>query len=287
MLKTRFFVRFTATALFLAVLLCGCQASASNIRKVPPAFAYDGQQTLSIVSFNIRVGYGARDRGLSPVELKGRRKRLAPIVSAIRSCDADIVGLQEVLGHDQARELAQRLNMNFAYTHHPTFSPYGPWWGVALLSKYPIVAAEGFQVSFGAGNTKNALLCGVNVGGRVLHFVSIHKDKDLKDGASFKRIMRKIKPMSGAVVLIGDLNMTPFDARLRILKSRFRDSADNVDSAGARAMHMSGTFPGIGRIDYVMVDPNHFKVLDVGLADRRYRDASDHLAYWAKIVPIP
>lgn len=269
--------------LFTSIL--GSWESISEIRNATPPFSFDGRQSLTLVSFNIRVGYGAHDRGVSPTKLKDKPKRLRPIIDAIRSVDADIVGLQEVLGHDQARRLANALNMNAAYAHHPTYSPYGPWWGVAILSKYPISKAQGFQISSGAGNTKSALICAVQIDGRTMHFVSIHKDRDLEHGGSFRKIMQKIEPVKGPVVLIGDLNMSPFDLRLNILKKRFQDSAEGIESVSAIEARSTGTFLGIGRIDYVLVDPKYFNVLDVGLVDRQYWDASDHLAYWAKVVP--
>ncbi len=278
-------VALSTALMLLTGAMWGCRTTASQVLKSPPQFAYDGRQALTVVSFNIRVGYGVEDWGASPYELKNHKKDLSPIVEAIRSCDADIVGLQEVLGHGQATKLARRLNMNMAYAGHPTYSPSGSWWGVAVLSKYPIVESQNFAISSGPGNSKSALLCTIDVGGRRQHYLSIHKDKDLKDGNSFKKIMRKVKSVEGPMVLIGDLNMSPFDKRLTLLKPRFKDSADKIYSTTAQEARSVGTFYGIGRIDFVMVDPAFFTVLDVGLVERPYRDASDHLAYWAKIVP--
>lgn len=257
----------------------------SNIRNGTPSFVYDGRQALTIVSFNIRVGYGTEDHGVDPYTLKDRKKKLGPVVDAIQSCGADIVGLQEVLGHRQALQVARKLNMNAAYADHPTFSPSGPWWGVAILSKYSIVQAEDIQISSGVGNSKTALLCTIDVGGRRQHFVSIHKDKDLKDGGSFRAIMLKIESVKAPVVLIGDFNMSPFDRRLNILKPRFGDSAEMIDTPSAQEARRVGTFYGIGRIDYVWTDVMHFRVIDAGLTPRRHRDASDHLAYWTRVVP--
>lgn len=279
------FITIVTVILLLAPLMWGCNATTSNIRKNPPAFTYDGQQPLTVVSFNIRVGYGTDDRFASPYDLKDHRKSLSPIVEAIRSCNADIVGLQEVLANGQAERLARRLNMNVAFAGHPTSSPYGPWWGVAILSRYPIVKSEGFTISSGRGNSKTALLCAIDIGGRRQHFISVHKDKDLKDGGSFKKIMKKIKTVEGPAVLIGDLNMRPYDFRLKILNPRFVDSATKVDSPTAIEADRLGTFFGIGRIDYVMVDPIYYDIVDAGLAKDPHREASDHLAYWARIVP--
>ena len=74
-IQTRFvaFVHWTATGskrvrhflkpiLLSAIFIWSCNATTSDIRKHPPVFAYDGRQALTVVSFNIRVGYGTGDR---------------------------------------------------------------------------------------------------------------------------------------------------------------------------------------------------------------------------------
>jgi len=285
MKTTRIPISLVTVLALLTGFILGCSATATNLRRTPPSFAYDGRQSLTVVSFNIRVGYGTEDRFAGPYDLKDHNKSLQPVVEAIRSCGADVVGLQEVLADGQALRLARQLDMNVAFAGHPTTSPHGPWWGVAILSKYPIVQSEGFTISSGRGNSKAALLCTIDVGGRSQHFISVHKDKDLRDGNSFRKIMRKVNAVKGPVVLIGDLNMQPYDMRLKILKPRFVDSAKKAESPTARESRSLGTFFGIGRIDYVLVDSNFYMVVDAGLAEHRYREASDHLAYWARIVP--
>ena len=97
--------------------------------------------------------------------------------------------------------------------------------------------------------------------------------------------MQKIEKVQGPVVLIGDLNMKPYDFRLKLLNPRFVDSAKQTDSSTAREARSIGTFYGIGRIDYVLVDPKYYRVIDAGLVEHAHREASDHLAYWARIIP--
>lgn len=246
----------------------------------------DGRHPLTVMSFNIRVGYGSRDHGVDPFTLSKRGERLTPIADAIRSQDADIVGLQEVRGKDQAERLARRLNMNFAYAGHDTGVSLPSWWGVALLSKYPITAAKRFATSYGRGNCKSALQCTVTIGGRPRIFIVVHKDKDLKDGSPLRKVMAKVARARAAVTLVGDFNIQPRDPRLAIVKSRFVDSAGVVQTPSAQAARRTGTFLGVGRIDYIWIDPQHFQVVDAGLVERRYWKASDHLAYWTRLVPV-
>ena len=235
------------------------------------------------MSYNIRVGYGTKDPGADPYTLSMRRKNLPPIVAAIRSIDSDIVGLQEVHGSGQARKLAQALHMNYAYEGHGTGSARPSWWGVALLSKYPIQHAQGIEISSGRGNTKSALLCTIDVRGQLTTFLSVHKDKDLQDGSSFKRLMRVVQQIPGPIVLIGDLNIHPWDPRLQLLRPRFIDTATAVGTEKAREARNTGTFLGLGRIDYVLADPQFFVVEDAGIIDRAYWNASDHLGYYTAI----
>ena len=237
------------------------------------------------MSYNIRVGYGGKDHGVDPYTLSMRKENLPPIVAAIQSIDPDLVGLQEVRGSGQARRLAKALDLNYASTRHATGSSRPSWWGVAILSKHPILKAKGIQISSGRGNTKSALICTVDIGGKPATFFSIHKDKDLKDGSSFKAIMRAVDKIENPIVLIGDLNMYPYDRRLELLQPRFIDTAMAVDTESAKNARNTGTFFGLGRIDYVLVDSRYFEVQDSGIISREHWNASDHLAYYARIIP--
>ncbi len=276
----------TFVLLVILILFQGC-ANFKNIRKAEAGVEPAAKNFLTIMSYNIRVGYGSKDFGVDPYVLSRRKKSLPPIVAAIQSIDPDIVGLQEVYGSSQAHKLAKTLNMNFAYEGHATGSSRPSWWGVAVLSKYPILNAEGIQISSGRGNTKSALICTVDFGGQPTTFISIHKDKDLKDGSSFEVIMRSVERIKGPVVLIGDLNMYPHDPRLKLLQGRFIDTAMAVDTAAAKNARNTGTFLGFGRIDYVFVDSQYFAVQDAGIISREHWSASDHIACYARVTLKP
>lgn len=279
-----FFKLGLAVCILSIFISVGCQ-NVHNIRAGIPGDTPAKNNFLTVMSYNIRVGYGGKDRGVDPYTLSMRKETLPPIVAAIQSIDPDIIGLQEVRGLGQARRLAEALDMNYAYEGHSTGSSRPSWWGVAVLSKYPILKAKGIQISSGRGNTKSALICMVDIGGQPTAFFSIHKDKDLKSGSSFKIIMRAVDKIGGPIVLIGDLNMHPYDRRLELLQRRFIDTAMAVDTEGAKNARNTGTFLGLGRIDYVLVDPQYFAVQDAGIISREHWNASDHLAYYSRIIP--
>lgn len=260
-----------------ALALSAC-AMTSNTRDYSREPLPSVVSEIRVLTFNIRLAAG-RYEWASDVYYLPAGKNIAGVIDAIRSAEADIVALQEVAGLGQAKELAAALNMNYAYEGHLTGSSRPSWWGVAILSKFPIVKAKGTQISSGIGNTKHIITATVNLAGKPCTFVSIHKDKDLYDGHSIRNVLAAIADIQGPVVLAGDFNMEPSDSRLELLAPRFVDSAKMVDTPGARYVSLRGT--GFGRIDYVFPEASSFKVIDVGLLDKRHEAASDHLGYWA------
>ena len=101
------------------VIFTGCQ-NFQNIRTQETDRFPMSYRPLTVMSYNIRVGYGGKDRGVDPYILSKRQENIAPIIAAIQSVGPDIIGLQEVRGSDQARRLALALDMNYAYAWHET-----------------------------------------------------------------------------------------------------------------------------------------------------------------------
>jgi len=61
-------------------------------------------------------------------------RNLDAVIDAIRSADPAIVGLQDVAGPGQLREIAQALDMKHAFVpHDPDREPEASW-GVCILS---------------------------------------------------------------------------------------------------------------------------------------------------------
>lgn len=169
---------------FLGLSAC---TSASNIRTVQPADAFQSGDSLTVMSFNIRVGYGRSKWGTGPYTLRFGPEKLEPIISAIGSQDPDIVGLQEVVRNGQAGRIAKALNLNYSFASHPSNRP---WWGVAILSKYPIIDTRTVQIS----DRRSALIATIDIDGTSMDFVSFHKtlDKTSRDGSSFRRLKSAI-----------------------------------------------------------------------------------------------
>jgi endonuclease/exonuclease/phosphatase family metal-dependent hydrolase len=274
------FIPVFITAIFL---LSACQ-SMQNIRKVGTFPDSSLGSSLTVMSYNIRLGVGTH-RNTSKLYDLAWGANLPEIINEIRIVDPDIIGLQEVAGLSQARKLGVALNMNYAYVGHETPRSNGSWWGVAVLSKFPILSSRGVEISFGHGDQRTIIVSVLKVGRKQVHFINVHKDKDLKDGDSVERILKVVNAIKGTVILAGDFNFTPNDKyqRYELVTHQFVDTTVSIHTPGVLYVQKFGTFfRSQRRIDYIFVRPLEFTVLDVGVA-RREQPASDHLAYFAKL----
>ena len=282
-LKRLIFLVFISFAL---AGLAGCQTvqkakvdtQNARVAAAPPA------ETITVMAYNIRLGIGGQ---YEPGKLYHMPwgQNLSAVIDEIRSIDPDIVGLQEVAGISQAKEIGAALRMNVAYISHETARNTGRWWGVAVLSKYPILRARGVEISFGRGNQRTVVVATLEIGDILTSVLSIHKDKDLHDGSSIAAIMDIVAPIDGPVALLGDFNFTPSKSkgRLEMIGKRFVDTATAVKTPGARDARRWGTFVrSKRRIDYVFTDPRYFEVMDAGVTLPEI-PASDHRAYFARL----
>ena len=270
-------------SLLAALLVLGACVAHNNIRTVQPEDAHQPGDILTVMSFNIRVGYGRSKPRVSPYQLRLGPEKLEPIISAIRSVEPDIVGLQEVLLNRQTKKIAKALNLNYTFSPHPGNRS---WWGVAILSKYPIINVRTVPVSYAQRGSRSASIATIDVGGTSMVFASVHKtlDKFLSDGSWFRNLKSAITGSGLPTVLIGDFNVLPGDRRFKLLGSNFLDTARAVDTVSTNEVRATGTFGPTGqRIDYILVRKSEFEIIDAGVVGFEHRMASDHYAYFAKI----
>ena len=269
----------------LAFLLSACNSVGSDTAvsvgkldgQIPSEFPGWGAP-LSVMTYNIRVGYGSKNTSLGPWKLRHQKKSLPPIVLAIRSINPDIVGLQEVLSAGQAEQLARALNMNYVYAAHP---PSSDWWGLAVLSKFKILATRTSAIS----SDRGILISTLDISGRRVAMVNVHKDHRLTDGASVRAILSAVEMIQDPLILLGDFNISPIEARTKMITARYLDTAVAAQTESAERARFEGTYLDGDRIDYVFVRPQEFAVQDAGVLSEEHWSASDHLAYYAVIVP--
>lgn len=216
-------------------------------------------------------------------------------VAALRSLDADVIGLQEVDVHwdarsewrDLASELARRLRMHVSFAPIYDFDPVAEGeprreFGVAVLSRYRIVSAENHDITRlstqdpdpvpapGPGFGEVVL----RVRGLPVHVYATHLDfrgdpsVRVAQVADTRRIMAEdLKSERGPVrqILLGDFNAAPTAPELAPLWENLTDIEPGAP-----------TFPAqdpVQRIDYVAVSKDTIRVRDAAVTETL---ASDH-----------
>ena len=239
---------------------------------------------LRVVAYNIAAGAGV-DRGFD-VERQ---------IETLRALDADIIGLQEVDVHwdarsqwrDLATEIADGLGMEVFFAPIYDLDPPADGqprrqFGVAVLSRYPILAAENHPITRLSTQVPNPVPqpapgfpeVVVNVAGAHVHVYATHLDYRGDPTVRQMQVADMLRIMGEdrgrRQILVGDFNARPDAPELAPLWAY-------VDDAWTLA---NGSEPGYSypadapdrRIDYVTVSPR----ITVRSAHVPHTLASDH-----------
>ncbi|MGH3759989.1 endonuclease/exonuclease/phosphatase family protein [Actinophytocola sp.] len=249
----------------------------------PPASAAPGHEVaLRVMSYNIHTGIGT-DGALD----------LARTASVIRDSRADVVGLEEVDVHwdarsdfqDQARDLARMLDMRVFFAPIYDLPPLTDGeprrrYGVAVLSRHPIVHTENHLITRLSTQDPNPVprpMPGfaeavVLVRGVPVHVYTTHLDYRPDPAVREMQVADTLRilgedPHGARQVLLGDFNAEPAAPELAPLWTRLSDAWTSPEPGA--------TYPADApakRIDYVTVSAG------VHARDARVPDtlASDH-----------
>lgn len=192
------------------------------------------------MTYNIHFGVGMDD--LLNLE------RLAQNILS-EDIDPDIIGLQEVengrmtsQGVDMAFWLAKRLNMYYFY--FPAINEHA--YGLALLSKYPIISARGYQIP--SISLERVLIHGVvrlsetlEIDVFVTHLGLIDWDENMAAQVNF--VVQKTNEVNetSKKILMGDFNLEYDSSQIAPVYTYFDDTLGGVP----RPM----TFPSINLFD--------------------------------------
>lgn len=211
-----------------------------------------GRVRLKVMSYNIHVGIG--------MDKKLDLKRIADVIK-LSGCD--LVGLQEVdrgverTGRvDEIKELARLTGMDYAFAHNLDYQ--GGQYGVAVLSRYPILAIDHRRYA----NTRERERRGfirveVEVKGRRLNFVTTHLDYQYADGRLFetRQLLDALKDVRGPLIVTGDFNEEPRGKVYELMRAAgFADGWRRAGGASAEFPGEGATYPAdkpTKRIDYV------------------------------------
>jgi endonuclease/exonuclease/phosphatase family metal-dependent hydrolase len=203
----------------------------------------------------------------------------------LRELDADVVALQEVLGHaggsperDHAQFIARELGMHLAFGE--TRKDAGRAYGNALLSRYPLRSVCHHDLSAQGREPRGCLHAALELpNGAGLHVFNLHL------GTSFLERRRQARKLIGAEILkpaeqrgprivLGDFNEWTRGLTTRLLHAHFT-------SADVRAhLKRSRTYPGVLpllHLDHIYFDSELRLERLVLHRNRRSLVASDHL----------
>ncbi len=237
---------------------------------------------LKVMSYNIRIA--------SPPSKGWGHTDLQAIADVINREQPDLVALQEVdvytersgkTSH-QAKELAGLTGMYWHFAKAVDRS--GGDYGVAVLSKYPVIKASSYQlpVTEGSeGEVRGAALIFVRAGRRKVGFMSAHLDHLSDEDRLFqvKKLNRILHRYADHPIIFGaDLNMERNNPVIREMEKK----------VVLHCLDCQPTFPAHDpevTLDYVMLNPaasRIFRVKDYRLVHETY--ASDHLPLVMELV---
>ena len=206
------------------------------------------------------------------------------IADTIKACGADIVGLQEIRNESwaadytaQARILAEKLGFHYYFAQAILVDGHHPY-GNALLSRYPITAAEIVPIPDpetrgydGYYETRCLLKAKVDVAGGLNVLVSHFGLNPDEQENAVETVVENLP--EGPCVLMGDFNMEPHNPTLNPIRQRLLDTAERF--SGPRWSYPSDA-PTI-KIDYIFASHD----LTVTAADIPAIVSSDHRPHTA------
>ncbi len=179
---------------------------------------------INVMSYNIKHGYG--NDGVIDLE------RVAKV---IESASPDIVTLQEVDDRcgrsgnvDQAAWLGERLGMQSRFG---SFMDYdGGRYGMAILSRLPIVSSENLQLPPGA-EPRSALATRVRLAdGSEVVVVGIHLyATEAERLAQARAVLASYAEETAPVILAGDFNSQPGSLVMRLFEEQFENPSKGED----------------------------------------------------------
>lgn len=209
----------TVLLLTAAMVLSGWPSAEASVRVVPfSSTIVSVSGKLCLMTFNIRHAKG----------LDGQ-VRLSAIRDQIQRANVDFAALQEVDRYqwrsglqDQARLLARQLGMS--YTFAPAIRRGVSEYGIALLSRYPLINVRTYPLS-GAREPRIVLIAEARIrlaDGRQKHLtlVTTHLGVSRAEREmQMPELIRLVKSLPAPVILMGDMNMPSTDPLMKELNT--------------------------------------------------------------------
>lgn len=204
-------------------------------------------QTFSVMSYNIRHGLNTKNGS--------NLDRVAQLILANK---IDLVALQEIdsatvrsLNRNQTKLLANATGLKSVYAN--VISEQKGSHGLAILSRYPIIASQVVQLPSPSDGVKRILVCAyveLPKTEKTVRFCTTKLDPHSPQNrlAQAGSITALLKESIQPVVWAGDLHAHTDDPLIRQMARYWRYAGINVDQV---------TFPDLAsRFDYILTRPN-------------------------------
>lgn len=198
------------------------------------------------MTYNIHVGIGM-DKKLDLARIADVIKRERPDLVGLQEVDRGVERTQRI---DEIAELGKLTKMDYAFAFNLKYQ--GGQYGVAILSKFPIMATDHrlFQ-NLREAERRGFIRAEVKIDGRRLNFGTTHLDYQYADGRVFEseQLLSAIKDVKGPLIVVGDFNDVPEGAAYQLMRRSFDDAW-----SGTRAGDEGFSYPAdepAKRIDYI------------------------------------
>jgi endonuclease/exonuclease/phosphatase family metal-dependent hydrolase len=251
-------------------------ASARATANYHSVVSSDNGRSIRIATYNIH-----RCRGLDG------RTRPDRIADVIRSIDADVVAMQEVVGAGprgggHAEEIGAMLGMGWVMA--PARQLRGHHFGNAVLSRLPIIAHLEHDLSWKTCEPRRMQRVDVSVDGATLHVYNVHLGTAILERRHQAERLASIvcdRHVGGAKLLLGDFNEWTRGLVTRTLSERLY-SVDLSNHLRRRRTY-PGVFPVL-HLDHIYYD-GRIEITNIELPrTRRALVASDHLPLVADVT---
>ena len=183
--------------------------------------SFAARKKIRVMTYNIHVGVGM-DKKLD----------LARVAGVINQQHPDLVGLQEVdrgvertQRIDEIAELAKLTKMEYAFAFNLKYQ--GGQYGVAILSKFPILATDHrLYLNTREAERRGFIRAEVRIGGRLINFVTTHLDYQYEDGRVYEtqQLLAAMKDVKGPLIVVGDFNDVPTGGAYKLMRDSFGEA---------------------------------------------------------------
>ncbi len=244
---------------------------------------------MRLLTLNIRFGAGNDFPNKYGYDVPVSDKKIATLSAAIESVHPDIVALQEVKSQRQAQKIASHLNLQYIYCRHPSGYALDFFeWGIAFLFRPKLIRSVGFSVFFDDDlrSGRQALLATFQIQDSLVTVFNLHLVPHSMD-CQIQKVLTMADQGNIPTIIMGDFNCTSGNSSLDWLNYKWLDTClAAIDTPGGAEADSVGTIPGSSkRIDYIFIEKDRFNILEVGLIPEPYRGISDHIGYFAEVVP--